>query len=114
MSEETSATPVLEVKNLTASYGQIQAIHGIDFSVAQGEIVVILGANGAGKTTTLRAISGMIQTGGSVRLKGKEILGKNSADIVHMGVAPRASRSGYVPRVDRRGEPAGGRLYQPA
>ncbi len=99
MSEQTSAKPVLEIKNLTASYGQIQVIHGIDFSVDQGEIVVVLGANGAGKTTTLRAISGMIQTTGSVRLKGQEIIGKNSADIVHMGVAHVPQGRGTFPEL---------------
>ncbi|MFT5026659.1 MAG: branched-chain amino acid transport system ATP-binding protein, partial [Ilumatobacter sp.] len=59
---ETSTTPelVLDVKSLEGGYGQIQVLHGLDFHVADGEIVIILGANGAGKTTTLRAVSGMI------------------------------------------------------
>ena len=48
------------VKNLTVSYGNICALHGISFTVNQGEIVTVIGANGAGKSTTLRAISRMI------------------------------------------------------
>ncbi|UCD66877.1 MAG: ATP-binding cassette domain-containing protein, partial [Deltaproteobacteria bacterium] len=47
----------LEIKNLHVSYGNIRALHAIDFSIYKGEIVCIIGANGAGKSTTLRAIS---------------------------------------------------------
>ena len=66
-SDTTTPTDlVLDVKGLEGGYGQIQVLHGLDFHVADGEIVVILGANGAGKTTTLRAVSGMIPRTGSV------------------------------------------------
>lgn len=51
---------LLSVKNLSVSYGNIKALHGISFEVDQGEIVCIIGANGAGKSTTLRAISRLI------------------------------------------------------
>ena len=51
-----TAQPTLEARGLKASYGPVRALHGIDFEVRQGEVVVILGANGAGKTTTIRAI----------------------------------------------------------
>lgn len=80
-------TPVLEVAGLRGGYGQIQVLHGLDFTVYESEIVVILGANGAGKTTTLRAVSGMIDTSGSVDLRGESILGSNAPDIVRKGVA---------------------------
>jgi branched-chain amino acid transport system ATP-binding protein len=65
--------PLLDVSGLTAGYGQIEVLHGLDFTVADGEIVVILGANGAGKTTTMRAISGMIGRTGSVVFDSKAI-----------------------------------------
>ncbi|HMT24287.1 MAG TPA: ATP-binding cassette domain-containing protein, partial [Microthrixaceae bacterium] len=55
---------LLEVQGLTAGYGIVQVLFGLDFSVDAGEAVVILGANGSGKTTTLRAVSGMIAAGG--------------------------------------------------
>ena len=55
---------VLSCENVTASYGAIQALHGVNLEVNQGEIVVVLGANGAGKTTTLRAICNMVATDG--------------------------------------------------
>jgi branched-chain amino acid transport system ATP-binding protein len=51
---------LLSVKNLRASYGNIRALHGINFQIGEGEIVCIIGANGAGKSTTLRAISRLI------------------------------------------------------
>jgi len=51
---------LLSVKNLSVSYGNIKALHGISFDVSEGEIVCIIGANGAGKSTTLRAISRLI------------------------------------------------------
>jgi len=53
---------LLSVENLSVSYGNIKALHGISFEVDQGEIVCIIGANGAGKSTTLRAISRLIPT----------------------------------------------------
>ena len=48
---------LLRTRGLTAGYGPVTVLHGLDLEVAEGEIVVILGANGAGKTTTMRAIS---------------------------------------------------------
>ena len=65
---------MLEVRGLTARYGPIEVLHGVEFEVKRGEVVVILGANGAGKTTTLRALCQMIQTGGSIdaRRQGAE------------------------------------------
>jgi branched-chain amino acid transport system ATP-binding protein len=52
-------TTLLDVEALRAGYGPVEVLHGIDLSVGEGEIVVVLGANGAGKTTTMRAISGV-------------------------------------------------------
>jgi branched-chain amino acid transport system ATP-binding protein len=80
-------TALLEVRGLHASYGPVQVLHGIDFSVREGEVVVILGANGAGKTTTLRAISQMVSTKGSVLLGGHEVIGRSTTHIVREGVA---------------------------
>ena len=50
---------MLEVKDVVVRYGSIEALHGISFSIEQGEIVTLLGANGAGKSTTLRMLSGL-------------------------------------------------------
>lgn len=77
----------LKVCGLRAAYGDVGVLHGIDFSVAKGQIAVILGANGAGKTTTLRALTGMVSTEGSIRLAGEELVGEPTAEIVRRGVA---------------------------
>jgi branched-chain amino acid transport system ATP-binding protein len=90
---------VLEVEDLHGGYGQIQVLHGLGFTVRDGEVVVILGANGAGKTTTLRAISGMIEPRGSVKLRGEELIGKNPADIVRRGVAHVPQGRGTLPEL---------------
>jgi branched-chain amino acid transport system ATP-binding protein len=78
---------MLEVGQLRAGYGQSEVIHGVDFRVEEGEVVVILGANGAGKTTTLRAICQMISTKGTIKLSGENIIGKTTTEVVRKGVA---------------------------
>ena len=78
---------MLEVRGVTAHYGPIEVLHGVEFDVKQGEVVVVLGANGAGKTTTLRAICQMVSTGGSIVLEGKELSGQKTSEIVRAGVA---------------------------
>jgi len=67
---------LLSVKNLHVSYGNIKALHGIDFEVDEGEIVCVIGANGAGKSTTLRAISRMIpvEDGSKITYRGEDLL----------------------------------------
>lgn len=66
--------PMLSVRALTSHYGRIQALHGIDLDIKQGQLVALVGANGAGKTTLLRTISGVQPaTGGSVHLMGTDI-----------------------------------------
>lgn len=78
---------ILEVEGLHAGYGPIQVLHGLDFHVADGEIVVILGANGAGKTTTIRAVSGVIPRKGALRFDGRDISHASPDAIVRAGVA---------------------------
>ena len=65
--------PLLELRGVAARYGSLQALHGIDLSVDEGEVVAVLGANGAGKTTTLRAISGTVATTGDIVFAGKPL-----------------------------------------
>jgi len=78
---------MLEVNGLHAFYGQSQALHGLDFALAEGSIVTLLGANGAGKTTTLRALCGMVRMSGEIRLDGNPIVGRATEDIVRLGIA---------------------------
>jgi len=78
---------LLEVEGLHAGYGAVRVLHGLDFTVDEGEIVVILGANGAGKTTTLRAISGMVDASGEVRFAGASIRGRKPEQVARAGIA---------------------------
>ena len=77
----------LSVENLTVGYGDIQAVKGISFEVQAGEIFTLIGANGAGKTSTLRALSGMLRYGGTVRLNGRDLRGLAAEEIVVAGLA---------------------------
>jgi branched-chain amino acid transport system ATP-binding protein len=90
---------LLEIKDLSAGYGPVVVLHGIDFTVAEGEVVVILGANGAGKTTTLRAVCGMIATTGSVKFQGEELVGQSPASIVRKGIAHIPQGRGTFPEL---------------
>jgi branched-chain amino acid transport system ATP-binding protein len=67
---------LLSVENLQVSYGNIRALHGIDFQIDDGEIVCIIGANGAGKSTTLRAISRLVpvEEGTTMTFMGNDLL----------------------------------------
>jgi branched-chain amino acid transport system ATP-binding protein len=78
---------LLEAEGLTAGYGQTAVLHGIDFAVEERGVSALLGANGAGKTTTLRAVSGMVRTGGELRLAGERINGLAMEEIARRGVA---------------------------
>jgi len=78
---------MLEVNGLDAFYGESQVLFGVDFALDQGQVRTLLGANGAGKTTILRALCGMVRTGGDIRLDGKPIGAAATEDIVRLGVA---------------------------
>ncbi|MEM9709525.1 MAG: ABC transporter ATP-binding protein [Pseudomonadota bacterium] len=80
---------MLEVRGLSAAYGQHPALDGVSIGVDQGEIVVILGANGAGKSTLLRAIAGICEgrVSGEVTLRGADIAGLSSDQLVERGVS---------------------------
>ena len=78
--------PLLELRGVAARYGPLQALHGIDLSVGEGEIVAVLGANGAGKTTTLRAISATVRTSGEIVFAG-ERLPRHPEAVARAGIA---------------------------
>jgi branched-chain amino acid transport system ATP-binding protein len=79
---------MLELKNLSVSYGAINALHGISLSVKPGSIVTLIGANGAGKTTTLKTISGLLKPkSGEIFYDGKNIAGLPPHQIVKLGIS---------------------------
>jgi len=78
---------LLDVKELRGGYGPVRVLNGIDFTVEEGEVVVILGANGAGKTTTLRALFGLIGIHGRITFDGHQIAGRRPEQIASAGIA---------------------------
>jgi len=81
---------MLEVENLHAHYGKSHVLHGVNFTVGEGEVVSLLGRNGSGRSTTAKAIMGLVQAKGTVRWRGQPLLGKPPHEIARLGV-------GYVP-----------------
>jgi branched-chain amino acid transport system ATP-binding protein len=82
------AQPFLEIKGLNKNFGGLKAVNDITFSMERDQIIGLIGPNGAGKTTLLRLITGILRPDvGSVRFKGKEIVGRKTWDIVNRGIA---------------------------
>ncbi len=80
--------PLLEVEGLKVAYGGINAVKGITFMVAAGEMVTLIGANGAGKTTTLKALTGLVHpSAGRVRYNGADITAMPSHRLIALGIA---------------------------
>jgi branched-chain amino acid transport system ATP-binding protein len=77
---------LLDVRELHASYGRTTVLRGVDLSVNEGEVVVILGANGVGKTTTLRALSGMTTNEGQIEFLGRNITRSRTHRIMSYGM----------------------------
>jgi branched-chain amino acid transport system ATP-binding protein len=90
-------TALLEVESLTATYGQIRALHGVDLTVGEGQVVALLGPNGAGKTTTLRAVCGMVRAAGRIAFRGRDLTGLATEKITRLGVAHVPEGRGTFP-----------------
>lgn len=79
---------MLQVKDLSISYGAIQAVRHVDFEVKKGEIVTLIGVNGAGKSTILKTISGIVKPqSGSIEYQNESLIGKKAPQIVAAGVS---------------------------
>jgi branched-chain amino acid transport system ATP-binding protein len=78
--------PLLQISDLSAGYGKIGVLNGIELTVGVGEIVALLGPNGAGKTTLLRAVSGLLPWAGQIRFAGKSMSGARPRDTVRAGL----------------------------
>lgn len=81
---------MLDVSDLHAYYGKSHILQGVNLSIAEGEIVALLGRNGVGRSTTCKAVMGEVAPKGSVKFKGQEIAGRKAFEIANLGI-------GYVP-----------------
>ncbi len=91
---------MLAVEDLVVRYGAIEAVRGISFEVAAGEVVALIGANGAGKSSTLAAISGLVRpAGGRVLLQGRDLTGAPPHQIVRAGISQVAEGRAILARM---------------
>jgi branched-chain amino acid transport system ATP-binding protein len=95
--ESPSSSSGLELKEVSSGYGPIQILFGIDLTVADGEIVALLGTNGAGKTTILRVISGVLKSIGAVTWRGESLAGLSPPEIVKRGIVQMPGGRGVFP-----------------
>ncbi len=91
---------MLEIADVRAGYGNIEALHGISLNVDEGEIVTLIGANGAGKTTALMTISGCVRArGGAIRFRGRDISQLATHEIVALGLVQSPEGRKIFPRL---------------
>ena len=92
-------TALLELEDVEARYGPVQALHGVSLAVEEGEIAAVLGANGAGKTSTLRAISGTVRRSGEIRFAGESIVRRGPEATARLGIAHVPEGRGIFPEL---------------
>lgn len=100
---EPDAVPVLQVANLSFSYGQVRVLYDVGFEVAQGEVLALLGTNGAGKSTVMRLISGLsTPEHGVIRLDGRTVTFVAPEQRIKMGVVTLSGGAGVFPSMTVR------------
>ena len=100
---ERSAPPVLELRNITAAYGRIEVLHGIDLVLPRGNVVALLGPNGAGKSTMLSVASGqMTPSGGCIHLGGRHVNGVTGDALSRIGLCTIPEGMGVFPNLTVR------------
>jgi branched-chain amino acid transport system ATP-binding protein len=90
---------MLEVRQLHAYYGKSHVLHGVQLSVAPGEIVALLGRNGSGRSTTVKAIMGLVDATGSVSWRGEPLLGRKAFEIAQAGIGVVPESRDIFPRL---------------
>ena len=99
----TPAEPLLELRGVTAGYGRIQVLHGVDLAVPEGSVFALLGPNGAGKTTSLRVAAGLHEpSGGAVLLGGHRVNGARPEELARRGVCTVPEGRGVFPNLTVR------------
>ena len=95
-----NSNTILEVRNLSKSYGGVKAVNNVTFSVNKGEIVGLIGPNGAGKTTSFNAIAGAEKpTSGEVFLNGEKVTGRSTEQLYHRGLLRTFQLSQEYPKM---------------
>jgi ABC-type branched-subunit amino acid transport system ATPase component len=91
---------ILDIRGLRASYGAVEVLRGIDFTVARGEIVALLGTNGAGKSTILRCVSGLLKPdAGQILFDGRDVAGVTTEETVRIGITQVPGGRGLLPNL---------------
>jgi branched-chain amino acid transport system ATP-binding protein len=98
-----SSPPLLELRGITAAYGRIEVLHGVDLAVPEGSVFALLGPNGAGKTTTISVCSGlMAPTGGDLFIAGRRVNGASPDQLARAGVCTVPEGRGIFPNLTVR------------
>jgi branched-chain amino acid transport system ATP-binding protein len=106
--------PLLEARNISASYGHVQALKPTSLHIAEGELVTILGPNGAGKTTLMRALTRLTASKGNVFFRGEEITGLSAHKLARRGIVMVQEGRGLFPQMTVRENLVIGAYLHPA
>ena len=95
--------PILEMRNVRASYGSIEVLHGVNLSVGRGEVVALLGPNGAGKSTMIKVVSGLVRpTSGQLIVGGRDVTGAAANALARAGLCTIPEGRGIFPNLSVR------------
>ena len=95
--------PILELRNVRASYGSIEVLHGVNLSVGRGEVVALLGPNGAGKSTMIKVVSGLLRpTSGQLVVGGRDVTGAAASALARAGLCTIPEGRGIFPNLTVR------------
>jgi len=98
-----SVSPILELRNVRAGYGSINVLHGVNLSIARGEVVALLGPNGAGKSTTIKVISGLLRpSAGHLIVAGRDVTGASAGALARAGLCTIPEGRGVFPNLTVR------------
>ena len=95
--------PILELRNIRASYGSIEVLHGVNLSIGRGEVVALLGPNGAGKSTMIKVVSGLLRpTSGQLIVGGRDVTGAAANALARAGLCTIPEGRGIFPNLTVR------------
>lgn len=95
--------PILELRNIRASYGSIEVLHGVNLSIGRGEVVALLGPNGAGKSTMIKVVSGLLRpTSGQLMVGGRDVTGAAANALARAGLCTIPEGRGIFPNLTVR------------